>query len=410
MSGLNVFISYSRSDLEVANQLLNAIQAMKITASIDREGISGAEDWRERLKQLISEADSIIFLLSPSSSTSKMCHWEVEESLRLNKRIIPVLVCPLGDYEPHPQLRKLNYVYLYSEPRLSGSGFGTGMLQLGNALREDLDWIREHTRLGNLAIRWDDQSRPIDILARGSELLHWKKWRAEQTKNAPELTDLQRQFLSASEAEEEKRHSQTQKEIESRQRMLKEQESAQEAKNIALRKLSRRTNFGVGLLLALIGIAGIVGYIATQKTLELQDAVNVAYLRSKYSYTEAAYALGHVEAIQVPPFELLYSQIEQIPEEIREHWRALLDGFDLSIDMNDIARDVLSEYGQTLEVVSAEQWTTRLEWFPGGSGVLNDRIIMSSKVEDGANRLFFDVVRGELLKGAELEAALAASD
>jgi len=406
MSGLSVFISYSRSDLEIANQLVNAIQAMKISPSIDREGISGAEDWRERLKQLIAEADSIIFLLSPDSATSKMCHWEVEESLRLNKRIIPVLISPLGDSEPHPHLQKLNYIFLYSEPRLSGSGFGTGMLRLGDALREDLEWIREHTRLGNLAIRWDNQSRPTDSLARGSELLHWQNWRAEKTGNAPELTDLQRQFLSDSEDAETQRQSQAQQEIENRQQLLREQELAQKAKDTALRKLSRRTTLGVGLLSILIGIAGIVGYIAAQKTLELQDAVNVAYLRSKYAYTEAEYALRHIEGIQVPPFDKLNAGIAKIPEADQAQWKDLLNGYQISIDLNTTAQRVLSDYGQTLELVSAQEWATRLEWSPGGSGILNDRVIMAT--QDGDGRLFFDVERGELLKGAELEEALAA--
>lgn len=410
MAGLKVFISYSRSDLEIANQLVNAIQAMEISTSIDREGISGAEDWRERLKQLISEADSIIFVLSPSSATSEMCHWEVEESLRLNKRIIPVLVCPLGDCEPHPQLRKLNYIYLYAEPRLSGSGFGSGMLSLGNALREDVEWIREHTRLGNLAVRWDNQSRPIDSLARGSELLRWQKWRNEQTNNAPALTDLQREFLSDSEAAEAQRQSQAQQEIENRQRMLRERESAQEAKDIALQKLSRRTKFGIALFTALIGIAAIVGYIATQKTLALQDAVNVAYIRSKYAYTEANYALGLIQGFHVPPFNLLRSQIEEIPEEIRTHWQDLLQGYQTSIEINDIATDVLTDYGQTLKLVSAQEWATSLEWTPGGSGILPGRIIMANNIEEGEKRLFFDVERGELLTGSELEAALAATN
>ena len=92
---LRVFISYSREDAEFADQLDAALSDVcGFECVIDRQGISGGEDWKRRLGNLISEADTVVFVLSPTSA-SEICTWEVEEAARLGKRILPVVCRPL---------------------------------------------------------------------------------------------------------------------------------------------------------------------------------------------------------------------------------------------------------------------------------------------------------------------------
>lgn len=40
---------------------------------IDRQGISGGKDWKRRLGSLISEADTVVFVLSPASTHPEIC-------------------------------------------------------------------------------------------------------------------------------------------------------------------------------------------------------------------------------------------------------------------------------------------------------------------------------------------------
>ena len=101
---LRVFISYSRDDLNFADQLDAALNACGFECLIDRHDISGGEDWKRRLGNLISEADTVVFVLSPSSAHSPICDWEVEEAARLNKRILPVNCRPLEGASPPPRL------------------------------------------------------------------------------------------------------------------------------------------------------------------------------------------------------------------------------------------------------------------------------------------------------------------
>src|SRR5215470_17861888 len=77
---LRVFISYSRDDLDFADQLDAALNTCGFECFIDRQGISGGEDWKRRLGNLISEADTVVFVLSPDSARSETCNWEVEEA------------------------------------------------------------------------------------------------------------------------------------------------------------------------------------------------------------------------------------------------------------------------------------------------------------------------------------------
>src|SRR6478672_6648863 len=72
---LHVFISYSRDDLKFADQLDAALNTCGFACLIDRHGISGGEDWKRRLGNLISQADTIVFVLSSSSASSEICDW-----------------------------------------------------------------------------------------------------------------------------------------------------------------------------------------------------------------------------------------------------------------------------------------------------------------------------------------------
>jgi hypothetical protein len=204
---LNVFVSYSRDDLAFADQLYAALGAFDYELSIDRHSIVGGDEWEKRLGALIREAGTVVFLLSPSSAVSKFCKWEVEEALRLSKRILPVLCRPLDGVSPPPQLASRNYIYLYTDSELPGSGFGSGLAQLVRALNTDLDWLRQHTEYLRQANNWDEGGRSANRLLSGPDIAAAKAWVTGRPKNAPEPTALQVDFIKASEVEDERQNS-----------------------------------------------------------------------------------------------------------------------------------------------------------------------------------------------------------
>ena len=204
---LRVFISYSRHDLDFADQLESALTVCGFDCVLDRHDISAGEDWKGRLGALIGGSDTVVFLLSPASSSSAVCAWEVDESARLGKRILPVVCCALGEVKPPARLEALNYVFFYPEPTAPGSGFGAGLKGLVEALNTDFEWLREHTRYLERAIEWNDGGRPPDRLLFGGDIAEAKGWEARRPRTAPVLTDLQREFIRASEQGAEARAS-----------------------------------------------------------------------------------------------------------------------------------------------------------------------------------------------------------
>lgn len=260
---LSIFVSYARDDLQFADQLVAALGAFGFSTTIDRKGIHAAENWKRRLGQLILESDAIVFVLTSASVQSPVCRWEVDEALRLKKRIIPVLAAPLDDAEPYDPLRDLNYIYFYPEPAFPGSGFGSGVAFLTAALSVDVEWTREHTRLGSLASRWKEADGSTDMLLRGSELVRASQWRDARPVNAPELTTLQREFLQVSEDAEQTRITIEREQLEERRRALEEAEEAERERRRALEQLSRRTRLGIAALSFLILILGAAAWITS---------------------------------------------------------------------------------------------------------------------------------------------------
>jgi TPR repeat protein len=275
---LRVFISYSRDDLHFADQLNAALEICGFECFIDRHGISGGEDWKRRLGNLISEADTVVFVLSPTSARSEICAWEVEEATRLSKRILPVNCRPLQGASPPPRLQGLNYIFFHEDPKAPGSGFGTGLAKLVAALNTDFDWLREHTRYLQRATEWDRGGRPANRLLAGDDIAEAKAWAARRPKTAPEPTALHLDFIRASEEEAEVRSSAQRKQLEAMAAAQAERETALHEAEEAQRKrstMARIRNIALVAVSILALLAGWLGWRSEQqrKVSEEQRAV-----------------------------------------------------------------------------------------------------------------------------------------
>jgi TPR repeat protein len=233
---LRVFISYSRVESDFADQLQAALQTCGFECVIDREDISGGEDWKTRLSALIAESDTVVFVLSPSSARSEICGWEADQSAELGKRILPVVCRSLGDASLPARLRGLNYIFFYAEPAEPGSGFGHGLKSLSEALNTDFEWLREHTRYLQRASEWNDGGRPSNRLLTGSDIAQAKTWAARRPKTAPEPTALQLDFIRASEAEAEAQSSAEFQRLKAMQEANAQREAALREKEAAVER------------------------------------------------------------------------------------------------------------------------------------------------------------------------------
>ena len=190
---MKVFVSYSRRDKEFTDQLVLGLKACGFEAYIDREDIAAGEDWADRLGRLIEDADTVVYVLSPDSVSSEQCSWEVQETLRKSKRLLPVVWRPVPEDQTPPEMARLNYIFFSGE----GHNFASGLADLSEALRIDINWIREHTRLASAAARWHERGRSEAMVMRGDELDAAGAWAASRPPGAPAITDLQADYIEA---------------------------------------------------------------------------------------------------------------------------------------------------------------------------------------------------------------------
>lgn len=113
-----IFISYSRSDRQFIDQFVPLIRKVYGNDSLwFDEDIHGGADWWQLILNEIGQCELFIYLISNESLNSSYCQAELEESLRLKKQILPVIVRRLNS--PYPSnikedlavvLRRLHYV------------------------------------------------------------------------------------------------------------------------------------------------------------------------------------------------------------------------------------------------------------------------------------------------------------
>src|SRR5215831_966172 len=155
--------------------------------------------------------------------------------------------------------------------------------QLAEALRIDLDWIREHTRLGELATRWDRRGHPESLLLRGDDLDAAKVWIASRQTTAYEITNAQRALISASEEAEAKRLGNERAQLEREKAQVTEIKAAQ----VRTARLQRITRWAIAAATAVILIAGgIVGWLQWDKGQQLAMK-EVALTESRQQLDEA---------------------------------------------------------------------------------------------------------------------------
>lgn len=195
-----VFISYSRKDMAFATRLVAALEARGIEAKIDRRDLPLLEEWQRELLGFIQQADAVVLIVSPNAIGSKWIEWETQRILELNKRLAPVVLEPVPNDQIPDVVRRINFVS-FDPP----NDFEERANALVAALNTDIVWIKEHTRIGELARRWAERGRSAADVLRGKQVEEAERWIALSPANAPRPTGLHTEFIQASRRAETRR-------------------------------------------------------------------------------------------------------------------------------------------------------------------------------------------------------------
>jgi len=250
---LKVFVSYSRRDSDFAQELLNGLQFAGFAPYLDKHDIAAGENWEMRLGRLIEAADAVVYIISPDSIGSQRCAWEVQRTIELKKRLLPVVWRQVEEALVPPPLKQLNYIF-FDRPLT----FVASLQVLVTALRTDIDWIREHTRLGEAALRWNEHERPEALLIRGEELSEAKAWLKAQPKYAVEPTLLMLEFINSSSSQEDARLTAERIRLDQLSAAIERERAAQSERELAIGRERKALRTGQH---ALIGAAALFACI-----------------------------------------------------------------------------------------------------------------------------------------------------
>jgi WD40 repeat protein len=197
---LKVFISYARKDREFADRLVTALEARGIEVLIDRRDLPLLEKFQGELLGFIHESDAAVFIVSEAAIASPWCGWEVDRITELKKRLAPVMIEAIAPERLPKALEEINLLF-FTEP----DDFDAQADRLAAALGTNIGWVKDHTRLGNLALRWSDRAESPVLLLRGDELGEAERWLLAKPRVAPEPADLHRAYITASRLAENRR-------------------------------------------------------------------------------------------------------------------------------------------------------------------------------------------------------------
>jgi hypothetical protein len=114
-----VFCSYARADKEIIRQLFDALLEQGIDLWLDVEDIRGATVWMDSLLTAIQNCQNFLYCISEHSIQSPYCQAELAHALRLNKRIIPILVAETNpDFCPQA-IRELQWIFLNKDFKIA---------------------------------------------------------------------------------------------------------------------------------------------------------------------------------------------------------------------------------------------------------------------------------------------------
>jgi Cdc6-like AAA superfamily ATPase len=189
-----VFISYSRKDIEFTRRLVDRLMADNIEVWIDWEQIAPGADWLREIEKGVANSSAFIVILSPDAMRAETIKQEISFARANGKRIIPILHREVEYQDVPTEVASINWVYMREQ-----DDFESGFAKVLEALRTDPEWLEASSRLQNLALEWNEKGREESYLLRGQNYTDTMQAVSENSGKEPFLTELQNEYLQASE-------------------------------------------------------------------------------------------------------------------------------------------------------------------------------------------------------------------
>lgn len=89
----NIFVSYSRADIDIVRKLVDDIHAKsKARCWVDWNGIESGDQFVDVIINAIDKVNTVLFILSDNSMSSEFARREIDYARNTGKKIVPVVV------------------------------------------------------------------------------------------------------------------------------------------------------------------------------------------------------------------------------------------------------------------------------------------------------------------------------
>jgi len=189
-----LFISYSRKDIEFARRITERFETEGLETWVDWQDIPPSVDWMKEIQKGIEEADIFLYLVSPDSISSEVCAKEVEYAVANGKRILPVIVREFDTKTAPTTISHLNWIF-FCRPQ---DRFDDAFAKVMESIHTDYDWVKVQRRLQVKALEWERNGSEDSFLLRGRDLQDAEAQLLVNGEKSPRPTDLQRAYVGKS--------------------------------------------------------------------------------------------------------------------------------------------------------------------------------------------------------------------
>lgn len=217
----DIFISYSHANRQFVQQLLDAFSKAGDKVWWDQQ-LSLEAEWWDDIQKHIESANVVLFVLSPESLMSPICHFELAHARQHNKRILPIRYQEVDEKEAFAKLithnlnvmertilgdRDLlvimrdNWQVVHHRQWVAYNGakpFSKWFDELKAAIGTDLYHTRVHTQLLIKVREWEEAGRDASFLLHGKGLKDAEKWLAQAEHKSPAPTESQCALIAES--------------------------------------------------------------------------------------------------------------------------------------------------------------------------------------------------------------------
>lgn len=104
---MNIYISYSREDLSIVQEIYSFLRNEGLTVFLDKENIPAGIDWERFIQNKIPTSDAVLLIWSKNAAKSVNVMRELTQSLSTSRKIIP---CKIDSEQLSPLIANIQYL------------------------------------------------------------------------------------------------------------------------------------------------------------------------------------------------------------------------------------------------------------------------------------------------------------